>query len=358
MGFARLINEFIQSQPMVFSLIVLLLFIVTIITLHTVINYAISKFSQKYKTKAVLFTLHQWRIPVLFLAVLLIITFVISFLKLPPMLDMIIKHILAIASIVDITWLIISCSAIIRNMVMLRYDLNVEDNFKARKIYTQLRVIERIINIFIIIVAFSAILMTFEKIRQLGLSILASAGVLTAIIGFAAQKSIATILAGFQVAITQPIRINDVVIVENEWGVIEEITLSYVVMRIWDKRRLIIPITFFLEQTFQNWSRQSTDLLGTVFIYTDYLVPISELKQELTAILHNNPLWDGQAMALQVTDAKPNVVELRAIVSASNAGNLWNLRCEVREKLINFIGENYHESLPRTRVIFAEKEAN
>ncbi|MFN7095877.1 MAG: mechanosensitive ion channel family protein, partial [Burkholderiales bacterium] len=342
MGFARLINEFVQSQPMVFSLIVLLLFIVTIITLHTVINYAISKFSQKYKTKAVLFTLHQWRIPALFLAVLLIITFVISFLKLPPMLDMIIKHILAIASIVDITWLIISCSAIIRNMVMLRYDLNVEDNFKARKIYTQLRVIERIINIFIIIVAFSAILMTFEKIRQLGLSILASAGVLTAIIGFAAQKSIATILAGVQVAITQPIRINDVVIVENEWGVIEEITLSYVVMRIWDKRRLIIPITFFLEQTFQNWSRQSTDLLGTVFIYTDYLVPISELKQELTAILHKNPLWDGQAMALQVTDAKPNVVELRAIVSASNAGNLWNLRCEVREKLINFIGEHYH----------------
>ena len=192
-------------------------------------------------------------------------------------------------------------------------------------------------------------LMTFESVRQLGTSILASAGIAGIVVGFAAQRSIATLLAGFQIAMTQPIRLDDVVIVENEWGRIEEITLTYVAVRIWDQRRLILPITYFIEQPFQNWTRTSADILGTVFLYVDYRAPLDAIRAELDRILQASPSWDGKVKGLQVTNAQEQTLEIRALASAADASLAWDLRCEVREKLVQFLQRHHPESLPRIR---------
>jgi small-conductance mechanosensitive channel len=197
--------------------------------------------------------------------------------------------------------------------------------------------------------ALASMLMVFESARQFGASILASAGIAGIIVGFAAQQSIATLLAGFQIAMTQPIRVDDVVIVENEWGRIEEITLTYVVVRIWDLRRLVLPITYFIERPFQNWTRSSADILGTVFLHADYSVPLDALRAELTRILAASPYWDGKVNVLQVTDAKEHTLEIRALASAADASLAWDLRCEVREKLIEFLQRHHPESLPQLR---------
>jgi small-conductance mechanosensitive channel len=189
-------------------------------------------------------------------------------------------------------------------------------------------------------------------VRQLGTAMIASAGVAGIVIGFAAQKSLGTLLAGFQIAMTQPIRIDDVVIVEGEWGKIEEITLTYVVVKIWDLRRLVVPITYFIEKPFQNWTRTSADILGTVFLHVDYGVPVGAVREELTRILAASPNWDHKVNVLQVTDAKERTLELRALASSSDASKSWDLRCEMREKLVAFIQDQYPESLPRLRTTF------
>ena len=192
-------------------------------------------------------------------------------------------------------------------------------------------------------------MMIFDNIRQLGVSLLASAGVLGIIVGLAAQRSISTLLAGLQIALTQPIRMDDVVIIEGEWGRIEEITLTYVVVRIWDLRRMVVPVTYFLEKPFQNWTRVSADLLGTVTIYTDYNIPVDALREELQRILKDSPRWDGKTWGLQVTNASERTVECRALMSAVDSSSAWDLRCEVREKMLDFLQRNYPASLPKIR---------
>jgi small-conductance mechanosensitive channel len=231
-----------------------------------------------------------------------------------------------------------------------------KDNLKARKVYTQFRVLERIVIFIVILIAIAIALMTFEGIKRIGISLFASAGVAGIIIGFAAQKLLGSILAGFQIALTQPIRIDDVVIVENEWGWIEEITLTYVVVRIWDKRRLIVPTTYFIEKPFQNWTRVSADILGTVFIYTDYQVPIAKLRIEFTRILEESGLWDGKVNVMQVTNATEKTVEIRALMSTVDSPTGWDLRVLVREKLISYLQAHYPESLPKMRVEMTQEQ--
>jgi small-conductance mechanosensitive channel len=192
--------------------------------------------------------------------------------------------------------------------------------------------------------------MTFDKIKQLGTAILASAGVIGIVVGFAAQRTIGTFIAGLQIAFTQPIRVDDVVIVEGEWGRIEEITLTYVVVKIWDLRRLIVPITYFIEKPFQNWTRVSADILGTVFIYVDHTVPTNSIRKELQRILEASENWDKKVCVLQVTNATERTVELRALMSAPDASIAWSLRCEVREKLLEYLQKKYPGSLPKLRV--------
>ncbi|MBZ9729355.1 mechanosensitive ion channel family protein [Salegentibacter sp. JZCK2] len=255
-----------------------------------------------------------------------------------------------LAIILSATWLIILTLKILKTHVLKRYDVNTSDNLKARKIYTQFNILENTIIFIIVILAIGIALMSFDSIRSVGVSVLTSAGIAGIIIGFSAQKAIGTLLAGIQIAFTQPIRLQDAVIVENEWGWIEEITLTYVVIKIWDKRRLVVPSTYFIETPFQNWTKNSADLLGTVFIYTDYTVPVDKIREELDRLLEITPLWDKQAKVVQVTDATDRSMEIRVLVSAKDSPTAFDLRVFIREKLIDFLKENYPESLPKSRV--------
>jgi len=263
-----------------------------------------------------------------------------------------VAHILTLLLIATISWLLIKATYVLQDCVVNRFSIKEKDNLRARKIYTQLNVLKRITIVVVSVLALGMMLMTFPRVRQLGTTILASAGIIGIIIGMAAQRTIGTFIAGLQIAFTQPIRVDDVVIVENEWGRIEEITLTYVVVKIWDLRRLIVPITYFIEKPFQNWTRTTADILGTVFIYVDYTVPVEAVREELGRILKGSELWDGKVCVLQVTNTSERTVELRALMSASDASRAWSLRCQVREKLIDFIRENYPDALPRLRAEF------
>jgi len=278
------------------------------------------------------------------------LTIVLPFLQLPENAYSVIRHFLSIWIIAAVSWFLVKIVHISRDIVLSHYAMDAKDNLQARRVYTQIRMIERILTILISFIALAAILMTFDKVRQVGVSLLASAGVMGIVLGLAAQRTLGNVIAGIQIAIAQPIRLDDVVIVENEWGRVEEITLTYVVIRIWDLRRLIVPISYFVEKPFQNWTRTSADLLGTVFIYTDYTIPIEEIREELQRILTGTELWDKKVSALQVTDATKEVIEIRALMSAPDSSAAWNLRCFVREKLIEFMQKRFPESLPRARV--------
>ncbi len=280
---------------------------------------------------------------------LLFINLVVPSLRLPPSAMGLFHHSMSLLFIASISFLLINGISFLRDMVLKRHDIGAGDNLLARKVYTQIGVLEKVLLVVVIIASAAFMLMTFESIRQIGVSILASAGIAGIIIGLAAQKSISTLLAGIQIAITQPIRMDDVVIVEGEWGRIEEITLTYVVVRIWDLRRLVVPITYFIETPFQNWTRVSADILGTVFLYTDYTVPVEEIRQELLKQVKTTDLWDGKVCGLQVTDSKPETLELRLLVSAKDASQAWDLRCLLRERMIAFIQREYPAALPRVR---------
>ena len=260
-----------------------------------------------------------------------------------------VNHILSLFLIAAVSWLFIRAVYALEDYVVGRFAVEVKDNLRARKIHTQLRLLKRIVIIVVGIVALAAMLMTFPRVRQLGAAILASAGIIGIIVGMAAQRTIGTFIAGLQIAFTQPIRVDDVVIVENEWGRIEEITLTYVVVRIWDLRRLVVPVTYFIEKPFQNWTRVTADILGTVFLYVDYTVPIDSIREELHRILKDSELWDGKVCVLQVTNTSERAVELRALMSAADASTAWSLRCQVREKLIDFVRKNYPQALPKLR---------
>jgi small-conductance mechanosensitive channel len=254
--------------------------------------------------------------------------------------------VLLIAVVAFILFQIVDAAA---SFVLNKHRIDVSDNLQARSIYTQVVVLKKVALTVIGIFTLASMLMVFDSVRQFGASILASAGIAGIVVGFAAQRSIATLLGGFQIALTQPIRLDDVVIVEGEWGRIEDITLTYVVVQVWDLRRLVVPITYFIEQPFQNWTRCSADILATVFLYADYTVPLDALRAELTRLLEASRYWDGKVNVLQVTDAKEHTLEIRALASAADASLAWDLRCEIREKLVAFIQQNYPESLPRLR---------
>lgn len=225
-----------------------------------------------------------------------------------------------------------------------------KNNLKTRKVVTQMILMERVVVFIIVLLALCFILISFEPMRRLGTSLLASAGVAGVIIGFAAQKPLSNVLAGIQIAITQPIRIDDVVIMEGEWGWIEEINLTYVVVRVWDKRRLIIPISQCIEKPFQNWTRNSADILGSIFLSVDYCFPVDELREETTRLLQGRKEWDGQVNLIHVTNVTDKAMELRVLVSAVDSPSAWDLRCYLREHLLKFCRERYPQYLPKLRL--------
>lgn len=227
-----------------------------------------------------------------------------------------------------------------------------EESLQSRGARTQLIVLRRVINIILYMIAGALILTQFEVLREIGMSLLASAGVAGLVIGLAAQNTISNLLSGIQLAITQPIRIGDTVIVEGEWGWIEEINLTYVVVKVWDLRRLVVPIKRFLDSPFQNWTKVSPEILGTVYFYTDYTAPIDKIREELERYVKAHNLFNDMAVGLVVTDVKESTLQIRALVSAADSGKLWDLRCAVREHMIQYIQQlDNGKYLPRTRLV-------
>ena len=258
---------------------------------------------------------------------------------------------LGILLILALSVLIVRGINAVQTAVIGHHSMDAPDNLSARRIHTQISVIRKILITAIVIIATGSILMLFDPVRQFGTSILASAGIAGVVLGFAAQKTLGNVLAGIQIALSQPILIDDIVVVEGEFGQIEEITLTYVTVRTWDLRRMILPITYFVEKPFQNWSRVSTELLGTVILYLDYQAPIAELRKELKRLVEKHPKWDRKVCGLQVTDTKPGTIEVRALVSSTDPGKAFDLRCDVREGLIDFLRRKYPESFPRSRAV-------
>ena len=324
---------------------------------HYLIFTTIERVSKRTKTVFDASLVQHCSQPTRFIAILLAVSFVLPLLMIPPTMLDFVKHLLSLCFIASVAWLIIRFTFVLDDLILSRYEIDMRDNLQARKIQTQLQIFKKIVTVVVVILALAVMLMSFDRVRQLGTSILASAGIIGIIIGLAAQRTIATFLAGLQIAITQPIRVDDVVIVENEWGRIEEITFTYVVVRIWDLRRLVLPITHFIEKPFQNWTRVTADILGTVFLYVDYTVPVQAVREELHRILKSTDFWDGKTGVLQVTNATERTVELRALMSAHDAPTAWSLRCEVREKLIEFIQKNYPDGLPKVRAEIRESVA-
>jgi small-conductance mechanosensitive channel len=260
------------------------------------------------------------------------------------------EDLLYLLLIVAVARVLIALTGVLDDVTARRLEAAGTDNVRARAVRTQVGLLRRVLVIAIGVVAFGAVLERFERFEGIGTGIVASAGVIGIVISIAAQRPLGNLVAGVQLALTQPIRVGDSVVVENEWGTVEEITLTYVVVRIWDARRLVLPISHFFERPFQNWTRSSAQIVGTVFLYVDYAAPVAAIRAECERIVRESAHWDGQVFALQVTDATERTLQLRAIMSAPDAPRAWDLRCEVRERLVDFLRREYPGALPRVRV--------
>jgi small-conductance mechanosensitive channel len=293
---------------------------------------------------------------ILIFITLLLINFSIPLLTVSPKTFYVLDKIVDILLTVSFAGILIALVKVGQDYFYHRYDLNKPDNLKERKIRTQLAFLRKVIVGLIIVVTICVILLSFDNLRKLGTGLLTGVGIGGIIIGFAAQRSLGNLLAGFQIAFTQPLRIDDALLVEGEFGRVEEITLTYVVLHLWDQRRMILPINYFIEKPFQNWTRTTAEMMGTVILYLDYSVPLEPLREEFKRLLDASPLWDKRVSAVQVTGATERDVEVRLLMSARNSSEVFDLRCYIRENLILFIRENYPESLPKTRMELRERK--
>lgn len=257
--------------------------------------------------------------------------------------------VLEVATGVGLTWFVSEALVVFVHTTLDRYDVSREDNLRARQQHTRYRVLLRITLILIWTLGTAAVLATFPEVRAIGTTLLASAGIAGLVLGLAAQRTIGNFLAGIQIALTQPVRLDDAVVIDDEWGWVEDITTTFVVVRLWDERRLVVPFNRLLEQSFQNWTRSRADLIGSVHFWADYRVPVAALRRELQRVLGETELWDGRVAVLQVVESSEKAVQLRALVSASSSPRAWDLRCYVREKLVTFLAEHHPTALPSLR---------
>lgn len=259
------------------------------------------------------------------------------------------QHLATLLLILSLTWAAVRCASAIGEVIVTLNPVLEGQWKRARKVETQTRFLVRGLNILIVIVGLGAALMTFEGVRHVGGSLLASAGIGGIVLGFAARPVLGNLLAGMQIALTQPFRIDDVLHVQGEWCWVEEVTATYVVLRVWDLRRLIVPLQWFIENPFQNWSRNTTDMLGTVFLWLDYAIPVQPLREEFGRLLRQSPQWDGKIETVQVTDSGEQALQLRFLMSSPDSSQCWDLRCAVREGLVAFVQSHYPEYLPGVR---------
>jgi small-conductance mechanosensitive channel len=293
--------------------------------------------------------LRRAQAPVGFAFPLLAALIAIPDLTFPVDVDLVLVKVTAVASVVATSWAIIASIGLYTDLMKRRFNIADEDNLRARQVETRINILARSAVIVVVIIGFALAAMAFPSVRALGTTLLASAGVAGIVIGIAARPLFENLIAGVQLALSQPIRIDDVVIVEGEYGHVEEIASTFVVVRIWDQRRMVLPLTYFIEKPFQNWTRTGSALLGTVMLYVDYSVSVDALREYLPKVLENDKKWDGAVQGLQVTDVKESTVELRILVSARNSADLFDLRCNVREAMVGYLSKNSPTSLPTIR---------
>ncbi|WP_372012277.1 mechanosensitive ion channel family protein [Pseudoxanthomonas sp. 10H] len=258
-------------------------------------------------------------------------------------------QVLRLALLACVTWLLVRIVGAVEASILRRNPMEIADNLHARRIQTQARVLSRIASGTILLLGVSLALMTFPAVRQIGTTLLASAGIIGLVAGIAARPVFGNLIAGLQIALAQPIRLDDVVIVEGEWGRVEEISSTYVVVRIWDERRMVVPLSWFIENPFQNWTRRTAQMLGTAFLWLDYRTPMEEVRAELERICRADPRWDGRVCIAQVTETGEHVMQVRLLVSARDSGEAFDLRCVVRERMIAFLAARHPYALPRLR---------
>jgi small-conductance mechanosensitive channel len=287
--------------------------------------------------------------PLKLIVPLLTLDIVMPSIALPAAVKNPILHVIGLILIFGVAWITVRLFLVAEDILVEKFRVDAKDNLRARQIQTQLMVFRRVLTFAVTVIAFGVALTTFDWARTIGTSLLASAGIVGLAGSLAARPTIENLVAGLQIALTEPIRIEDVVIAENEWGWIEEINTTYVVVRIWDLRRLILPISYFVSKPFQNWTRQSADLLAYIYLNLDYRTPVEPLRDEFRRILEATPRWDKKVCVLQVTDATEHTIQVRALASAADSSTAWDLRCEVREKLLDFVQRNYPQMLPRER---------
>lgn len=247
------------------------------------------------------------------------------------------------------TWLVIGVISGADDMLLKRYHIDERDNLRARRMHTRVSIISRTLMVTIGVLGVAMALITFDGVEQIGASLLASAGIAGIAVGFAARPVLGNFIAGIQIAITQPIRLDDAVVIADEWGWVEEITMTYVVVRLWDQRRLIVPFSKIIEEPFQNWTHKSAEIMGSVSLYVDYSCPVDAVREELDRILDGHPKWNGKTKVVQVIDATEKTMQLRALVTANDSPTAWDLRCDVREKLIDFLRREHGYALPHER---------
>jgi small-conductance mechanosensitive channel len=298
-------------------------------------------------------TVGRARLKVRIMVMIIALALAVTVSPLDPGPSMAVRQFLGFGFVLTLGWMAIGATDMWAIVYMRRFNMAEEDNLVARKHVTQTRILQRVAALLIALVTLGLALMTIGAVRQWGMSLLASAGVVGIIAGLALQPLLTNLIAGVQIATAQPIRLDDAVIVEGEWGQVEEITSTYVVVKLWDWRRMILPLSYFITTPFQNWTRETSRLIGTAFLYVDYAAPMDRLRAELERICKASPLWDGDVVNLQVTDITDRTAQIRCLASARNAPTAFDLRCEIREKMLAFMRDECPEALPKQRQLNA-----
>lgn len=341
-------NQFIENSGLA-GLSVVLTGIILALVVHRLGFKVLVKLTIRTRASKWLRILRESR-PIIRLALIVFaLDITLPLVAMPELIRVTLTRLTTLSLIAITGWLVYKVMSAAMELYLSRHRIDVEDNLEARKMRTRLRVLRQALSILICLVTVAAMLMVFPNVRSIGVSIFASAGVAGIVVGFAARPVLSNLLAGIQIALTQPIRIDDAVVIEGEWGWIEEITATYVVVKIWDWRRLVVPLSHVIEKPFQNWTRETAAIIGNVTWHTDYTVPVEHMRTKLKQFLEASTHWDGDVQVLQVIDSGPETMTLRALMSARNSPTAWDLRCEVREKMINWLQAEYPASLPRRR---------
>ena len=342
--------EAAAAQPWWFQLGVLVAAVLAGVVAHLILKWAVGRVAKKGRTPVLATAAVRLRGPVGVFLPLVAVQVAMPAAGLPGAAAESLRHALGLAFIATVAWMVVRTIAVADDMLTRRYATDVADNLQARRVRTQAQVLHRVVVVVVWIIAAASMLMTFPRARQLGTSVLASAGIAGIVVGMAARPALSNLIAGVQIALTQPIRLDDVVVIGGEFGNVEEIGATYVVIRVWDQRRLIVPLSDVIEKPFENWTRRTSTITGTATIPVDFTVPVPAVREELKRILDASPHWDKQAWNLQVTEASSEGVTLRALMTAPSAGVCWELKCEVREGLIAYLQRAHPGALARSRV--------